>query len=626
MDRRWGRFKDFWGAEEIPRSIGMLLVLVYLSALGAIGVSAHRRVSEFAHTEVKKSTEDALCTLADAIEPPSASSTGQSPDVLHRFAHTYNCVQLHVYDRKLKVLASLSPVDVGQPLPKADSALPLTPKRLESVVTPATAGRAELLLARVPLHGSGQPATHFIEGVFELELPQALSGVLNLWTLLIALACTGAFLLVYRRLRRHFRSFSQISDRLVSNADCLGQQLPELRLPNAHDELGNCWNRLIDLTISLEEDVARSTASSELLAALDRNKVGELAEAMTSVPLGVVLTTEHGQVMYSNAMASRLIGWARDADVARSLDDEDLTADGQQIVERIRACLGDSGPYRMRDIQITGSDGSYYYTQIIPVRTRQQSSRLVVLILDVSQQVRADKAREEFVSQVTHELRTPLTNIRAYAETLSSGMFDDPTVVAECYNVITKETRRLSRLIEDILSISQLEVGTMQLVLDDVDLRPLLSEAVRDVRGIAESKNIDLQLSLPPKLEKLHADRDKLTVVVNNLLGNALKYTPDGGQVTVSCKTDDGRMLLSIRDNGIGIDSQDHGRIFEKFQRSDDETVQAETGTGIGLTTAREIIRQHGGDITMVSKKGEGSTFNVSVPLQEQPAVVEVAG
>jgi two-component system phosphate regulon sensor histidine kinase PhoR len=240
----------------------------------------------------------------------------------------------------------------------------------------------------------------------------------------------------------------------------------------------------------------------------------------------------------------------------------------------------------------------------------------VVVVTDISQQLRADKAREEFVSQVTHELRTPLTNIRAYAETLSSGMFDDPQVITECYNVITKETRRLSRLIEDILSLSQLEVGTMQLVLDDVDLHRLLTESVQDVRGLAEEKSIDLQLSLPAKLPVIQADRDKLAVVMNNLLGNAIKYTASGGEVQVDCQITDTDAVITVKDTGIGIDPSEHDRIFERFQRSSDAAVQNEAGTGIGLTTAREIARRHGGDIELVSRKGEGSAFVVRVPCE----------
>jgi signal transduction histidine kinase len=300
------------------------------------------------------------------------------------------------------------------------------------------------------------------------------------------------------------------------------------------------------------------------------------------------------------------------------LNDEKISADGAAIADVVRSGMGATGSMRATERRIEGADGSYYNVQVVPVLTQRQLRRCVALVLDVSQQVRADVAREEFVSQVTHELRTPLTNIRAYAETLSSGMFDDPKVITECYNVITKETRRLSRLIEDILSISQLEVGTMQLVLDQVDLRELITECVRDVRGIAESKEIDLQMVMPPKLDPVRLDRDKIAVVINNLLGNALKYSRSGAQVVVSCKANEGEVRLSVKDTGIGIDEKDHDRIFEKFQRSDDPDVQNETGTGIGLTTAREIVRHHGGDISILSKKGEGSTFTVHLPVEKR--------
>ena len=234
----------------------------------------------------------------------------------------------------------------------------------------------------------------------------------------------------------------------------------------------------------------------------------------------------------------------------------------------------------------------------------------------MSQQLRAERSREEFITQVTHELRTPLTNIRAYAETLSSGMFDDPAVITECYNVITKETRRLSRLIEDILSVSQLDVGTIELHLGQVDLKTLLSEGIRDVRGLADEKNIDLQLVLPAKLEPLHADRDKLNVVINNLLGNAIKYTPANGNIVVGCQCTADEVAITFKDNGIGIDPCEHARVFEKFQRSKDPAVQEEPGTGIGLYTAREIVRHHHGDIDLISEKGQGSTFLVRLPRQ----------
>ncbi|MFQ5494301.1 MAG: sensor histidine kinase [Phycisphaerae bacterium] len=238
-----------------------------------------------------------------------------------------------------------------------------------------------------------------------------------------------------------------------------------------------------------------------------------------------------------------------------------------------------------------------------------------MVIRDVSQQIKADHAREEFIMQVTHELRTPLTNIRAYTETLSSGMFDDPAVITECYNVITKETRRLSRLIEDILNVSQMEVGAIELNMDDVDLKALLTESVQDVRGLADEKGIDLQLVLPAKLERFRGDRDKLAVVMNNLLGNAIKYTPTDGNVVVGCRVADDQAVVTVKDNGIGIDPAEQRNVFEKFRRAADPDVQSEPGTGVGLYTAREIVSRHRGVIELLSRKGEGSTFIVRLPV-----------
>jgi signal transduction histidine kinase len=234
----------------------------------------------------------------------------------------------------------------------------------------------------------------------------------------------------------------------------------------------------------------------------------------------------------------------------------------------------------------------------------------------VSQQIRADRAREDFIAQVSHELRTPLTNIRAYAETLSSGMFDDPNLITECYNVITKETRRLSRLIEDILSVSQLEVGSIELSISDVDLKALLSDGIRDVRGLADEKNIDLRLVLPSKMEPVNGDRDKLAVVVNNLLGNAIKYTPPDGNVVVGTQFTAGEAIITVKDNGIGIDPAEQPRVFDKFYRAGKPEVQSESGTGIGLYTAREIVRNHGGEIELISEAGQGSTFMVHLPQE----------
>jgi len=180
--------------------------------------------------------------------------------------------------------------------------------------------------------------------------------------------------------------------------------------------------------------------------------------------------------------------------------------------------------------------------------------------------------------------------------------------------VISKETRRLSRLVEDILSVSQLELGSIEIVSEEVDLRRLLEEGVRDVRSMASEKDLDLRLVLPAKLEPITGDRDKLAVVFNNLLGNAIKYTPVDGSIIVGCQIEQDAVVITFKDNGFGVDPADHARIFQKFERGTGLHVEAQTGTGIGLFTAREIVRRHGGEIRLMSQSGAGSTFLVRLP------------
>jgi PAS domain S-box-containing protein len=602
----------FFFAEEVPRALGLALVLVHVFGLAAMLFFAERHARQRDGRRGEEISIAATTTLAGTLATQDKPPSEWLP-TLQRFARSHNATELRIYDRERKIQASLAPTEAGSTLPTGDEerAFP-TQATLE-----AAGGASEAHLrhcVRAPLGASLDSGPLFIEAVLERAAPSMADGPWRT-TWPVAAVSLAALLLVYRRLRRHFHSVTCIAQRLVQ-AKQLEQQLQELRLTDTQDQVSSCWNKLIDLTLALEEEVSRSTASADLMAALTKTNAGELAEALTTVPVGVLLLNDAGAVSYANAMATRVIGWTKSIKDGLSIHDE-VPPEGKPLIAAMAVAIQQNDSRRAFDRQVEAGDGSFYHLEVVPVRTAQHTRGYAVLMLDVSQKVRADKAREEFVSQVTHELRTPLTNIRAYAETLSSGMFDDPKVITECYNVITKETRRLGRLVEDILSISQLEVGTMQLVFDDVDLRPLLTEAVRDVRGLAESKKQDLQLILPPKLPKLRGDRDKLAVVFNNLLGNALKYTPQGGQITASCKVTEDAVHISVRDTGIGVDPKDQGRIFEKFVRVDDDAVQKEAGTGIGLTTAREIVQQHGGQITVMSRKGEGATFTAILPLDK---------
>lgn len=639
MNRIRARFKRFWLEEEVPRWIGIPLVTAYLCGLAGVTYVAHRQTVELAEQRMVAHSDHAMSLLAKVLSGIDETDVKRQQVLLRMFSRRLDCEHLYVADGKGMVIASIDAEEVGQPRPLTqvvevdgggDGGV-----NSEGGDVASHAGSVGFALAadepniirryyRLPIAAGGSGAPRALQGIFRWDTTAAASSG-QAWLLVVVLVAVGVLGIVYHLMRRHFRGVSCIADNLMTHGHRLEEELASLRVADSLGTVACSWNKLIDLVESFRVEAGRSTAASELRQVLERSSSGELVDAIDAVPDGLFMIADEDLLVHCNAAAVRLMGWnqgeAREGEgggerkpAARArLRELESSETGRAVLEVVEKARGADGSYAGHN-ELVECGGSNYRVRVVPQQNSRQHGAAVVVITDVSQQVRADRARQEFVSQVTHELRTPLTNIRAYSETLSSGMFDDPKVVSECYNVINKETRRLSRLVEDILSMSQLEVGSIQILLDDVDPRALIQEAVRDVRATADEKNIDLQAILPAKIDPIQADKDKLAVVLNNLLGNALKYTPRDGEVRVGCQATEGHLLITVKDNGIGIDKAEQEHMFEKFHRSEDPQVQVETGTGIGLTTAREIARRHGGDIELMSEKGKGSTFVVKLP------------
>jgi signal transduction histidine kinase len=240
----------------------------------------------------------------------------------------------------------------------------------------------------------------------------------------------------------------------------------------------------------------------------------------------------------------------------------------------------------------------------------------MVLFEDVTQQRLADKSRDAFVAQATHELRTPLTNVRLYIDELLETEDPTPEVRARCIDVISRETRRLERMVSDMLSLAEIEAGTHALHIDDVRLDAMLDGLERDFRAYAEEKRIKLEFKLPPKLPVVAGDRDKIEMTLANLMGNALKYTPEEGAVTLTVRLAGTDVRFEIADTGIGVREDELELVFRNFYRSKDTRVANVKGTGLGLPIARQIARLHGGDITVSSVVDHGSTFTFILPLK----------
>ena len=639
-----GQLERFWQAEEVPRWFGISVIVIYLAGLGGVAQVGINYANESRIESYRRSSEYATSLLADRLGSIDLSDSGTLQRILRDFSSHTGVLALRLLNGERRIIASIDASEIGtlSPVPALGS---FRPRRLEVVELAQSSFGRPVCVLRAPVRTTGSTkvqdvgpsssekkgveatTSYHLESVIGFRMTDSTDPAQHAGTLTVILCACGALFVIYRRLRRQMYGVSCIAQQLETHGHDLEAQLGALRVADSAGALARQWNQLIDLVETLQSEVRRSKAAGELSHALGKRSGGALAEALNSSHSGILYINGTGTIDYANATIRRLIGLSEEASDDESLETLEPGEGVAGMVEIIRGARCDDGTNRgagtnrsggtfesRNEICEPGEDDSAYRVRVLPLRGLATQGGCLVMVDDISQQLRADRAREEFVSQVTHELRTPLTNIRAYAETLSSGMFDDPKVVAECYNVITKETRRLSRLIEDILNVSQMEVGTIQLHVDTVDLGALLTEAVRDVRGLAEEKNIDLRLTLPAKLEPIRADKDKMAVVVNNLLGNALKYTQPEGTVIVGCKIGASNAIITVKDNGIGISPEDQRRVFEKFQRGDDPDVQNQTGTGIGLYTAREIVRRHGGEIELMSERGSGSTFIVKLP------------
>jgi signal transduction histidine kinase/microcompartment protein CcmK/EutM len=227
-----------------------------------------------------------------------------------------------------------------------------------------------------------------------------------------------------------------------------------------------------------------------------------------------------------------------------------------------------------------------------------------------------DEMKTSFIANVSHELRTPLTSIRAFSEILLTMEVDAETT-HEFVGMINTESERLTRLINDVLDITKIEAGYVEWNVDDLDLQTLLATSVKTFSSLAEEKNLRLDLVIPETLPLVRGNWDRITQVLANLMGNALKFTTQGS-ITLSCEVLDSAVHIHVADTGIGIAPEHQGRIFEKFHQVGDTLTDKPKGTGLGLCICREIVMHHGGQMWVKSVLGAGSTFSFSLPIPSE--------
>ncbi len=500
-----------------------------------------------------------------------------------------------------QVLADSDPARINlATLPEAwDPAQPLTP------TIDLTTDRISL---RYPLLVRGTGGA-----VLEIEAgPRTVTAAWDTQAGIGAIGTLGliTLLLVYRHVRTQVRPLVAIGESLEA-AQHGEATTAALTVSPGLGQIAQTWNRLL----SEREGKRLERVENETRTALaSRQSVGgDLADACNALSQGLVVIDEQQRIIYTNGAAAVFLGQKRDTLLGTAWSNLRLDAG---VTEAVREAI--AGPNRRRqtleiDRSSTGGDGVLRFA-IRPIH-RGDAPAAVLVIDDITQQRVAEQSRNTFIAQATHELRMPLTNIRLYVETALEDGDEDAKLRAQCLNVINSESRRLEGLVSDMLCISEIEAGSMSLHPDDVRLDALFAELEADFGAAAREKNIEMTFTLPPKLPVIQGDRERLIVSLQNLVGNAIKYTPKNGKVEVIVENTNTCLSVDVKDSGIGIGEADLPHVFDKFYRADDKRVREVTGSGLGLALAREVVRLHGGDITVESQVDRGTTFSLTLPI-----------
>jgi len=324
-----------------------------------------------------------------------------------------------------------------------------------------------------------------------------------------------------------------------------------------------------------------------------------LAGALAAFEDGVVVVDATGTEVMRNAAAERFRG-ARHADVL--------------VEDAVRALLEPAlrGERAERELQLFGPPREVLQVRAGPLYRGDRIIGAAAFVRDVSELRRVESVRRDFVANVSHELKTPIGALALLAETMAAG--DDSPVNTQLADRVQHEAGRLGRIVDDLLDLSLIEAQEAP-TREPVPVHVVLHEAAERVRGAADA--VGIPLSVPPVATDLvvAGDRSQLVSAVTNLLDNAVKYSEPGQPVEVDAVAIDGDVCISVRDHGIGIPSRDLERIFERFYRVDRARSRATGGTGLGLSIVRHVAQAHGGDVTVESTEGEGSTFRLRVPL-----------
>ncbi len=388
-------------------------------------------------------------------------------------------------------------------------------------------------------------------------------------------------------------------------------------------ELAPVWKAVEGYTAHIDQRVAEMIETDQKLnldLTLAESRKNQAVDIIQALANPIFATDSHGRLIMTNAAADELFGISLEECLRKPIE-EVITDEG--LLNHIRHTR--QADTRAAERRAEHSIGNRLYNStLVPLIPHGDSTNedkvdhgVVIHLRDITREREASKNKSDFVSHVAHELRTPLSSICAYVEMLVDGEANDEKTQREYYDIIQTSADRLRRLIDNMLNISRIEAGTVRINKEPMALSPVVKEAVDVMRPSAEEKNITLTEHLTPVVFRALADRDLIYQSVLNLISNAVKYTPAGGRVTVRMtpREEEHKMIIEVSDTGVGIPKEDIPKMFGKFFRVEANKKIAK-GTGLGLNLVKKIVETvHDGEIGLKSEVGQGSTFQIVLPL-----------
>ena len=373
----------------------------------------------------------------------------------------------------------------------------------------------------------------------------------------------------------------------------------------------NEFVRLAQSRISeLESNKNDLVASSKLLT----YKQSKIESVLQALPEAVLVFDESGNVSFINSKVASLLNIPADEILNDEISSWSSNPNVMKYINKIKNNPTSNYPAERIEFKPENSPDKSISIKAFPLFSPKETRHVygtLVLFQDVTEENLAKQARGEFVAHVAHELKTPLNVLAMYSETLQREEGQSAEFRAEAVNVIHDEVERISMLINNLLSITKIELGSLSLERQHVKLRDLLVDIFETIKRNGRAKELQFQIDVPKEMSPLYIDKDMLRIAINNLLTNAIKYSNKNGVVTLSAEQIDNSVYIKIRDTGIGISVDDQHYIFDKFYRSNDKETRERTGHGLGLSLAKDIVKLHHGSLKVQSEKDKGSEFTI---------------